>query len=302
MDIAQISYQSVQELVEAAEKTGVTIGQIVLADQAVQLEQAPDALFLRMADRLRVMRQAADEGLRSPERSPSGLSGGAAVKLQAALDEKRTIAGPLLARLLARALAVSEVNARMGRIVAAPTAGSCGILPAVILTLAEEKGLDERAAVLGLWTASGIGMVIASQASLSGAEGGCQAECGSAAAMAAAAAVEMLGGSPRQAAEACAIALKAVLGLVCDPVAGLVEVPCIKRNASGAANALVAAELALAGITSAIPADEVIAAMRAVGSQMPASLRETAAGGLAATPTGREIARRLADAVRVTDL
>lgn len=302
MDIAQISYQSVQELVEAAEKTGVTIGQIVLADQAVQLEQAPDALFLRMADRLRVMHQAADEGLRSPERSPSGLSGGAAVKLQAALDEKRTIAGPLLARLLARALAVSEVNARMGRIVAAPTAGSCGILPAVILTLAEEKGLDERAAVLGLWTASGIGMVIASQASLSGAEGGCQAECGSAAAMAAAAAVEMLGGSPRQAAEACAIALKAVLGLVCDPVAGLVEVPCIKRNASGAANALVAAELALAGITSAIPADEVIAAMRAVGSQMPASLRETAAGGLAATPTGREIARRLADAVRVTDL
>lgn len=302
MDIAKISYQSVQELVEAAEKTGVTIGQIVLADQAVQLEQAPDALFLRMADRLRVMHQAADKGLRSPERSPSGLSGGAAVKLQAALDEKRTIAGPLLARLLARALAVSEVNARMGRIVAAPTAGSCGILPAVILTLAEEKGLDERAAVLGLWTASGIGMVIASQASLSGAEGGCQAECGSAAAMAAAAAVEMLGGSPRQAAEACAIALKAVLGLVCDPVAGLVEVPCIKRNASGAANALVAAELALAGITSAIPADEVIAAMRAVGSQMPASLRETAAGGLAATPTGREIARRLADAVRVTDL
>ena len=302
MDIAQISYQSVQELVEAAEKTGVTIGQIVLADQAVQLEQAPDALFLRMADRLRVMRQAADEGLRSPERSPSGLSGGAAVKLQAALDEKRTIAGPLLARLLARALAVSEVNARMGRIVAAPTAGSCGILPAVILTLAEEKGLDERAAVLGLWTASGIGMVIASQASLSGAEGGCQAECGSAAAMAAAAAVEMLGGSPRQAAEACAIALKAVLGLVCDPVAGLVEVPCIKRNARGAANALVAAELALAGITSAIPADEVIAAMRAVGSQRPSSLRETAAGGLAATPTGREIARRLADAVRVTDL
>ena len=208
----------------------------------------------------------------------------------------------LLVFSLARALAVSEVNARMGRIVAAPTAGSCGILPAVILTFAEEKALDERTAVLGLWTASGIGMVIANQASLSGAEGGCQAECGSAAAMSAAAAGEMLGGSPRQAAEACAIALKAVLGLVCDPVAGLVEVPCIKRNASGAANALVAAELALAGITSAIPADEVIAAMRAVGSQMPASLRETAAGGLAATPTGREIARRLADAVRVTDL
>ena len=302
MDKRQISYQSVQELVETAENDGVTIGQVVLADQAAQLEQSPDALFTRMAERLQVMRQAAEDGLRATERSPSGLSGGAAARLQAALDENRTIAGPLLARMLARALAVSEVNARMGRIVAAPTAGSCGILPAVILTFAEEKALDERTAVLGLWTASGIGMVIANQASLSGAEGGCQAECGSAAAMAAAAAVEMLGGSPRQAAEACAIALKSVLGLVCDPVAGLVEVPCIKRNASGAANALVAAELALAGIASAIPADEVIAAMRSVGDQLPASLRETAAGGLAATPTGREIARRLADAVRVTDL
>jgi len=301
MDKRQISYQSVQELVETAENDGVTIGQVVLADQAAQLEQSPDALFTRMAERLQVMRQAAEDGLRATERSPSGLSGGAAARLQAALDENRTIAGPLLARMLARALAVSEVNARMGRIVAAPTAGSCGILPAVILTLAEEKALDERMAVLGLWTASGIGMVIANQASLSGAEGGCQAECGSAAAMAAAAAVEMLGGSPRQAAEACAIALKSVLGLVCDPVAGLVEVPCIKRNASGAANALVAAELALAGIASAIPADEVIAAMRSVGDQLPASLRETAAGGLAATPTGREIARRLADAVRVTE-
>jgi len=301
MDKRQISYQSVQELVETAKNDGVTIGQVVLADQAAQLEQSPDALFTRMAERLQVMRQAAEDGLRATERSPSGLSGGAAARLQAALDENRTIAGPLLARMLARALAVSEVNARMGRIVAAPTAGSCGILPAVILTFAEEKALDERTAVLGLWTASGIGMVIANQASLSGAEGGCQAECGSAAAMAAAAAVEMLGGSPRQAAEACAIALKSVLGLVCDPVAGLVEVPCIKRNASGAANALVAAELALAGIASAIPADEVIAAMRSVGDQLPASLRETAAGGLAATPTGREIARRLADAVRVTE-
>ncbi|MCK9251195.1 MAG: L-serine ammonia-lyase, iron-sulfur-dependent, subunit alpha [Clostridiales bacterium] len=301
MDKRQISYQSVQELVETAENDGVTIGQVVLADQAAQLEQSPDALFTRMAERLQVMRQAAEDGLRATERSPSGLSGGAAARLQAALDENRTIAGPLLARMLARALAVSEVNARMGRIVAAPTAGSCGILPAVILTFAEEKALDERTAVLGLWTASGIGMVIANQASLSGAEGGCQAECGSAAAMAAAAAVEMLGGSPRQAAEACAIALKSVLGLVCDPVAGLVEVPCIKRNASGAANALVAAELALAGIASAIPADEVIAAMRSVGDQLPASLRETAAGGLAATSTGREIARRLADAVRVTE-
>ena len=176
----------------------------------------------------------------------------------------------------------------MGRVVAAPTAGSCGILPAAVLTM-QEKGCSEHDCVMALFTASAVGMVITTSASVAGAQGGCQAECGSAAAMAAAAIVELAGGTPRQAADAVAMALKNILGLVCDPVAGLVEIPCIKRNASGVAGAFVAAELALAGIESAIPADEVIVAMKKVGDAMSPALKETAEGGLAATPTARRL-------------
>ncbi|MDW7657703.1 MAG: L-serine ammonia-lyase, iron-sulfur-dependent, subunit alpha [Bacillota bacterium] len=288
-----LTYQSINELVIAADKAGQPIGRVVLADQAQVLEQSEDQLMTRMLDRLAVMRQAANQGIASSERSRSGLSGGAANRMQAVLDQGSAISGPVMGKVLAKALAVAEVNARMGRIVAAPTAGSCGILPAVILTLAEAYDLPDEKAALALFTASGIGLVIAMNASLSGAEGGCQAECGSAAAMAAAAATELMDGTPVQAAHACAIALKSVLGLVCDPVAGLVEVPCIKRNASGAANALAAAEMALAGIESAIPADEVILAMQAVGDQMATSLKETALGGLAATETARRAAATL---------
>ena len=184
---------------------------------------------------------------------------------------------------------VSELNASMGRIVAAPTAGSCGILPAAVLTMEEEKHLSEKQCVMSLFTASAIGMVIANNASLAGARGGCQAECGSASAMAAAAIVELAGGTPEMVGSAVAIALKNILGLVCDPVAGLVEIPCIKRNASGVTGAFTAAELALAGIKSAIPADEVIWSMKKIGDVMPAALKETADGGLAATPTGRKL-------------
>ena len=182
-----------------------------------------------------------------------------------------------------------EFNAAMGRIVAAPTAGSCGILPAALLTMQAEKQIPERDCVMSLFTASAVGMVIANNASLAGAQGGCQAECGSAAAMAAAAIVELAGGTPKMAEHAIAIAIKNILGLVCDPVAGLVEIPCIKRNASGVAGAFVAAELALAGIESAIPADEVIWTMKKVGDAMSSTLKETAEGGLAATPTGRRL-------------
>ena len=287
-------YKSVWELVDTATKSNQSIGALVLSDQAELLGKTKDQLLRHMAERLAVMQKAAELGLESKDRSPSGLSGGAAFLLQSAYKEGRTISGPVLPQMLAKALAISEVNARMGRIVAAPTAGSCGILPAVILTLRETEHVTEMKCLLGLFAASGIGLVLAGQASLSGAEGGCQAECGSAAAMAAAAAVEMLDGTPDQAAQACAIALKNVMGLICDPVAGLVEVPCIKRNAAGAANALVAAELALSGICSAIPADEVILAMKAVGNKLPTELKETAAGGLADTPTARQIAASLA--------
>ncbi len=288
-----LTYLSIAEIVSRAEAEGISVGQLVLADQAQLLDKSPAQLLAMMAGRLAVMRQAAEEGVRSSQLSPSGLSGQDAARLQKKLDGGSTVLGSLLSQALARALAVTEVNARMGRVVAAPTAGSCGILPAVLLTLAEKKQLPDEQLLPVLFTAAGFGLVIANKASISGASGGCQAECGSAAAMAAAAATELLGGSPGQAAQALALALKSVLGLVCDPVAGLVEVPCIKRNASGTANALVATEMALAGISSVIPADEVITAMKAVGDQMATELKETALGGLASTKTARKIAAEL---------
>ena len=188
---------------------------------------------------------------------------------------------------------MSEVNACMGRIVAAPTAGSCGILPAVLFALDEQYSFGDEALLKALFAASGVGAVIAKRATLSGAEGGCQAECGSASAMAAAAGAELLGGTPNMCVDACAMALKNTLGLVCDPVGGLVEVPCVKRNVMGAVNALSSMNLALAGIKSVIPADEVIDAMGSIGAQISPSLRETSEGGLAATPTGKELADAL---------
>jgi L-serine dehydratase len=209
------------------------------------------------------------------------------------MKTKGTLAGEGTVQAAARAMGVAALNASMGKIVACPTAGSCGIVPAVLLTTAEKTGAGKEKIIAALFTAAGIGMVIDENASTSGAEGGCQVECGAASCMAAAAAVELAGGAPAQAAHAGAIALKSVIGLVCDPVAGLVEVPCVKRNAIGAGNALLAADMALAGIKSIIPLDEVIGAAAQVGRIMPDSLKETAEGGLAATPIAREIARRL---------
>lgn len=223
-------------------------------------------------------------------RSVSGLVGGAGAVMAAAED---TLCGPLIQSVISTALKVGECNACMGRIVAAPTAGASGVMPAVLLPVQEKYALSDEVMVQALYVAAGFGQVIASRASISGAEGGCQAEIGSASAMAAAALVFLRGGSPAQMAHACAMAVKNLLGLVCDPVAGLVEVPCVKRNVIGAMNALSCADMALAGITSAIPCDEVIDAMRAVGDSMPAALRETGTGGLAATPTGRKAAEQL---------
>lgn len=284
-----LTFQSIEELVTTAQLQSSTIGEVVLQHQARELDTTASSLMEKMSENLAVMEEAVAAGMRPGLRSTSGLSGGDAYKLQQAMALGKTLGGTILDKALTRALAISEVNACMGRIVAAPTAGSCGILPAVVLTAMEERNICRDRVVISLFTAAGIGMVIAKTATISGAEGGCQAECGSAAAMAAAALVELGSGTPRQAANACAIALKNVMGLICDPVAGLVEVPCIKRNALGAANALVAADMALAGIESLIPADEVIAAMKAVGRLMPPALRETAEGGLAATPTARRL-------------
>ena len=242
-----------------------------------------------MENNYQVMTACIDPGSEKDIRSTSGLTGGSAYKMRQVSESGKSLTGSLMSSALYRALAVSELNAAMGRIVAAPTAGSCGILPAAVLTMEAEKGCSHDDCVMALFTASAVGMVIADNACLAGAEGGCQAECGSAAAMAAAAITELSGGTPEMIAHAVAIALKNILGLVCDPVAGLVEIPCIKRNASGVAGAFVAAELALAGIESAIPADEVIWAMKKVGDAMSSTLKETAEGGLAATPSGKKL-------------
>ena len=288
-----LKYLSIAELVDQATAQGERISQIVLRDQAEQMDTEPQVLFRKMRENYHVMQESIQKGADPDIKSTSGLTGGDAWKLYSVYEKKKSLTGSFMAGAMWRALAVSELNAAMGRIVAAPTAGSCGILPAAIVTMQEEYSLDEYDCIMALFTASAVGMVIGNNASLAGASGGCQAECGSASAMAAAAIVELAGGTPQMSGEACAIAIKNILGLVCDPVAGLVEIPCIKRNAGGVTTAFMAAELALAGITSHIPADETILAMKRIGDTMPASLRETAEGGLAMTPTGQALNTRV---------
>ena len=285
----EFNYSSVASIVAAAKESGLPISAIVLRQQAEQMEQTEESVYEHMRRHYQVMAECIEPGCSKDLKSTSGLTGGSAYKMRRISENGKSLTGSFLSGALYRALAVSELNAAMGRIVAAPTAGSCGIRPAALLTMQEEKRIPERDCVMSLFTASAVGMVIANNASLAGAQGGCQAECGSAAAMAAAAIVELAGGTPKMAEHAIAIAIKNILGLVCDPVAGLVEIPCIKRNASGVAGAFVAAELALAGIESAIPADEVIWTMKKVGDAMSSTLKETAEGGLAATPTGRRL-------------
>ena len=286
-----MEYESIQELVAAAETAGTSIGEAVLREQAETLELSVQETYDRMEERLRVMEASTQQGMDKDLRSTSGLTGGDAWKMMQ--HSGSGIMGGFMDSAVARALAASEYNAAMGRIVAAPTAGSCGIMPGCLITLMAEKGVSRERVVTAMFTAAAFGMVIAAKASVAGAQGGCQAECGSAAGMTAAALTEAMGGTPKMAADACAIALKNQLGLVCDPVAGLVEVPCVKRNAVGAVIACAAADMALAGITSRIPADEVIDAMKEVGDALPKSLKETAGGGLATTPTGLQWKERI---------
>jgi len=286
-------YDTISELVAEAEKQGKKISELVLEDQAAACETTKEEMYKRMFKSFRIMQTSVDDGLEEDTRSVSGLTGGSAWKMKQQVDAGKNICGHLFGQAMTMALAVSETNACMGKIVAAPTAGSCGILPAVLISVMNEKDIPAEDVVMSLFTASALGLVIANKASIAGAEGGCQAECGSASAMAAGALVEMCGGTPQMVADACAIAIKNILGLVCDPVAGLVEIPCIKRNAIGTANAFTAAELALAGITSAIPVDEVIWAMKKVGDSMAVTLKETGEGGLAATPTGKALKQQV---------
>lgn len=283
-----MEYTTIRELVETALEKGRSIGKAVLEDQAVQMEQSEEALMAQMEKSLQVMEKAVERGMDPQLRSTSGLTGGDAWKMME-YGKSGGITGSFMTGAMARALAVSEYNAAMGKIVAAPTAGSCGIMPGCLVSVMKERNISREKVIEGMFTAAGFGMVIAKRASVSGAQGGCQAECGSAAAMTAAAMVEMMNGSPKQAADACAIALKNQLGLVCDPVAGLVEIPCIKRNVAGIMVAFSSADMVLAGIESRIPADEVIDAMKEVGDSLPCALKETAQGGLANTPTAKRM-------------
>ena len=282
-------YRSLREAIRDAEARQLSLARLALgvesSDQGRPVEEIRDAL--RRA--LHVMRGAIGDGLSGDHRSASGLVGGDAAKLRN--GPPGPLAGKLFRDVLARALAVQEINAAMGVIVAAPTAGGAGVLPAVLTGLADAKNIGEEQLVDALATAGLIGAVVAVRASLSGAEGGCQAETGAAAGMAAGAGTEMLGGTPAQVGHAVALAQQGTLGLVCDPLGGLVELPCVFRNATGAAIALAAIEMAMAGITFAIPADEVIDTMGEIGREMDVRYRETAGGGLAATPTGRRLAR-----------
>jgi L-serine dehydratase len=282
-------YRSLQDAIRDAESRTVTLACLALEAESKDQGRPVEEIRAVLKRALDVMRGAIAQGLTGEHRSASGLVGGDAAKL------KNGPAGPLSGTpfrdVLARALAVQEINAAMGVIVAAPTAGGAGVLPAVLTGLADAKKIGDAQLVDALATAGLIGAVIAERASLSGAEGGCQAETGAAAAMAAGAATEMLGGTPTQVGHATALAQQGTLGLVCDPLGGLVELPCVFRNATGAAIALAAIEMALAGITFAIPADEVIDTMGEIGRDMDVRYRETAGGGLAATPTGRRLAR-----------
>lgn len=289
-------YKSLADAIRDAEARGVSLATVALdaesSDQGRTVADIRDAL--RRA--LKVMREAVERGLIGDLKSSSGLVGGDAAKLR--VSSHAPLAGSPFRDVLSRALAVQEVNAAMGVIVAAPTAGGAGVLPAVLTGLAAAHGIDDERIVDALATAGLIGAIVAERASLSGAEGGCQAETGAAAGMAAGAAVEMLGGSPRQAGHATALAQQGTLGLVCDPLGGLVELPCVFRNATGAAIALAAIEMAMAGIEFAIPADEVIDTMGEIGAEMDVRYRETAGGGLAATPTGRRLAKQRVYAIK----
>lgn len=280
-------FKNVTELVEQATIRNKKIYEIMLEQEEELTGISQKDIFLRMKDQYRVMKAAAEKGIEGVI-SHSGMTGGDAKKIGEYIDGGKYLTDKTILKAACYAVSINEVNASMGLICATPTAGSSGVLPAVILAVSEKHGFDEDESVKHLFTAGAFGFIIANNAFISGAAGGCQAEIGSASAMAAAAAVEMAGGSPSQAAHAMAMAMKNMLGLTCDPLAGLVEVPCIKRNAAGATNAIVSAELALAGVETKVPWDEVISAMYNIGLAIPVTLRETSIAGLAATETGKK--------------
>ena len=286
-----IGFNSIAELAELAQKANCPISQIVIQWELENNFVSEEKQRAMMLKNWQVMEESLKRGLKNYEKSVSGLTGGDAVKLYAYRQHGYT--GEAVLSAAASAVGVSEVNAVMGRIVACPTAGSCGIVPAAIYAAAEKNGNNINEIVDALFTASGIGMVVEANASIAGAYGGCQAECGTAAGMAAGALVQLAGGTPEMVGNAVALAMKNLLGLACDPVAGLVEVPCVKRNGFIAVHAMVAADMAMAGVQSVIPVDDVIDALNRIGRSMPSSIKETAEGGLATTKTGLRLTREI---------
>jgi L-serine dehydratase len=279
-------HRSIEALIRESEESGRPLPQVVLETEAEETGTAPEEIRARIARTLTVMRSAIEEGLKGEVRSPSGMTGGRARRLW---ENGPRLLGARVTATLARAISTLEVNAAMGLIVAAPTAGAAGVLPAVLMSLGEFEELPEERLIDAMLVAGGVGGVIAQRASLAGAEGGCQAETGTAAAMSAAAVTWLLGGTGEQVSTSIALCLQGMLGLICDPIGGLVEIPCIYRNASAAMQAISSAEMALAGLDFPVSADEVIDVMGEVGRRMPSAYRETALGGLAATPSARRL-------------
>lgn len=288
-----MQFRTLQDIVRLCEERKCSIAELMIVEQVKETGVSREQVVEQMTSYYEVMKEAVHRGIHEDTVSRSGLTGGDARRVYDYLNGGETAAGSHSTRAMSYALAVSEVNASMGRIIATPTAGSCGIIPGVFVSTQERFSWSDEQMVLGLFAAGAIGYVIANNSSISGAEGGCQAEVGSAIGMAAGAVVELRDGTPQQAMHAVGLALKNTLGLICDPVAGLVEIPCIVRNGLGAVNALAAADMALAGVRSAIPSDEVVDVMLQVGRTMPSEHRETARGGLAQTPTGRKITEEL---------
>lgn len=288
-----MEFKDGKELLELCENNNKKIYEICIERECFKSNLTKDEVIKKMEVSFNIMKDSVKAGLNNDKKSLGGLIGGEGKKILERSKTTKSVCGTLMSKAIASAMGVMEINATMGLVVAAPTAGSCGILPASLMTIKEEFDFSDEQIINALFTASAIGLIVTKNATVAGAEGGCQAETGTASAMSSAAIVELMGGSPKQALDAAAITFKNIMGLVCDPIAGLVEAPCQKRNAIGVSNALISAEMVLAGVLSIIPFDEVVAAMYKVGRGLPYELRETALGGVACTKTGCQITKRI---------
>ena len=289
-----MAYKSLEDICNIAKQENIPFWEVIRGDDCRERQVSPEESFAMM-EQMYLAMEKADQKYRGDQKSHSGMAGGDGKLLEEYVKQGKNLSGPFIGQVMQRAVKMAESNACMRRIVAAPTAGSCGVLPAVLLSYESQYDCPRQKIIEALFVAAGIGQIIAERASIAGASGGCQAEIGSASAMAAGALTYLLGGKEPEICSAVAISLKGLLGLTCDPIGGLVEVPCVKRNVIGAVNAVATADMVTAGIQSVIPADEVIDAMGEIGREMPKRYRETSEGGLAVTPTALKIASELSE-------